>query len=1153
MKSQEMSQVRMDLKDTPHVLTPTPTRADEDMLELITFNLASLGCAVPQNPESAGHLSEAMQAFFLQHRARSAGAPLCPVDGRIQKFLDDYYADVEGAIPQLPKETFVLDRPGLARVLSLPYKSNVFTSDIVHSYRVKQGVLHNPKSDRRTTKGSFHIAEGGLAIPDDKISVPRDVAARLFSHAVAPPAGLLRLPFTSDQEKQAECWVSLHLRPLVCPEVKNFTPEKRMEIRFFAPGNLVGNLDFVESIFGNAGNPHLAENDAALDVEHWTGHTGCVILAPHLVSVTKISLGLPNWKDATERQRRDGLCWKEQDELYNDGNAFKLTCRDERGVMVTLIADNYFGYCKKEVKTQISFAANLYGLCEEEHAGGALVFPSYDLGVEFSGSAHVKGRGYHYNEMLGLLGSSVDPHPEGYAIDRKFADVIYISEKAHFDLYKQKVSWPFENESRSIRLLPGKIYVRPSGYKVEMVKPPGERNWRLVGTVGEGIFCHKPCTVSGGGKSEISKPISDAIIQGPVFIADFKSDLDHVQNLLDFDYSHRFQDASIIDTRALLSPERSLGSVIKLLTVGEEYTDDYNNWLNSIPQHIKELVFVVKRYYQQEWGSNWREHFSVDLINGIPGNELKLHDRKLISNYLRVGYDQDHSWRVFGLRKDFYPASKLQREDDISVSVVVPGEHLGNLGPANQSRSLKFIENCEFRLFQRPDDAIHPGYDKITERDLSSPGNFLSNFEPLTPKDARAILEDSIQFEQFTGPMKEFIKEVDTSGGPSHFVCSARPRMVDGKPSKNPRYLQTRPDLLDPKGVHLAQVTTRLARRVPIHETAPVPVTAVLPGRRNNPPEKGVRSLAVYNPIHYMELPELFMEFICSVTGKSPSTTGAGSEGAMTKGPFNALLPVYDLNNALVAFAMTESHGFVTAAGYVGPHCRIDHDVSLLIPEVFSRMSQKERDPAFLIDQGYLERVCDLMHKGEQIHASRLGWRMTTRFVTHYFGRIFNHPQAVFTEEMLKPESQDLDIFVDGIKNITEAHQAIAEAYFRDGSFDEACPPLQALLSIMKNGSLEGKGLMDADFRKLFSRESIAESDWYQARLSLQQENQTALWRRHVDHLKRQLEHGAGASGNFSQPLSERLKLAERQLKEVSSPNYLKRLNGSIGAQPFGR
>ena len=62
--------------------------------------------------------------------------------------------------------------------------------------------------------------------------------------------------------------------------------------------------------------------------------------------------------------------------------------------MVTIIADNYYGYCKKEVKTQISFSANLYGLCEEEHAGGALVFPSYDLGEELKQAVATLGPKY---------------------------------------------------------------------------------------------------------------------------------------------------------------------------------------------------------------------------------------------------------------------------------------------------------------------------------------------------------------------------------------------------------------------------------------------------------------------------------------------------------------------------------------------------------------------------------------------------------------------------------------------------------------------------------------------------------------------------------------------------------------------------------------
>ena len=93
-------------------------------------------------------------------------------------------------------------------------------------------------------------------------------------------------------------------------------------------------------------------------------------------------------------------------------------------------------------------------------------------------------------------------------------------------------------------------------------------------------------------------------------------------------------------------------------------------------------MFVVKRFYKPEWGDNWREHFSVDIINGTPGNELKCDNRKLVTNYLRVGYDQDGSWRTFGLRKDFQPAVKLQLEDDITASIVVPANRLEGLEPA---------------------------------------------------------------------------------------------------------------------------------------------------------------------------------------------------------------------------------------------------------------------------------------------------------------------------------------------------------------------------------------------------------------------------------------------------------------------------------------
>ena len=309
-----------------------------------------------------------------REQMRGHTADQCPVDARLQGFLDRAFASV-GPVPRLPLQTLVLDEAGLARELSLPIAADDCASPLLKSYRLRNGVLHNPANDRRTTQGLFHVAEGGLPIPDDKLAVPAVAYLRLLGKALQPPEALLKLPFTAGTGAEAACFVSLLLRPLVVPAVPGFVTEKRMEVRFFAPGSLVSNLDFVESIFGNAGDPRLPENDAALDPDRWTGHSGCVILAPHLTAVTKQELGLPAYEAATERQRRDGMCWKKSGELYNGGSAFKICARDSQGVIVTIIADNYYGYCKKEVKTQISYSANLFGLAEEEHAGGALVYP----------------------------------------------------------------------------------------------------------------------------------------------------------------------------------------------------------------------------------------------------------------------------------------------------------------------------------------------------------------------------------------------------------------------------------------------------------------------------------------------------------------------------------------------------------------------------------------------------------------------------------------------------------------------------------------------------------------------------------------------------------------------------------------------------------
>ena len=1119
----------------------------------LNLKLAELGLPLYAggiNPEAAALVASLIARS--REKDRLLASHLCPVDARIQTFLCDYLGD-SVVPPKLPATTLLLDRAGLARVASLPPDRNEFVSDIIRSYRVANGVLHNPRSDRRTTEGIFHVTEGGLPTPDDKKAVPKEVFANLLRRALQPPAALMRLPFTASQEDQAACFVSLYLRPVVCPEVPGFIAEQRMETRFFVPGNLVSNLDFVESIFGNAGDPNLPENDAALDPGHWSGHTGCVILAPHLVGTfTKKELGLPAWDAATERQRRDGMCWRSEDELYNDGGAFKVTARDASGTIVTVIGDNYFGYCKKEVKTQLSFAANLFGLAEEEHAGGALVFPCYDLAGEYDAVLHRHEFKHTFAEVARLFADKLDVKPEGYATDKAHPDIVYVSESVKFELEQQRVSWPLEGATRSIKLLLDHSYVLPSGFKIHLEKPVGNRAWRLIGTKPEGTLCHKPCTVSGGGKSEISKPITDAIIHGPVFVADFQKDFDQVEALLQRDYSGRFRDASKNgkDIRPVLAPQRSLGSVIKLLTPGDDYTDEYNRSVAAIPQHIKELVFVVKRFWKPTWGEDWRGQFSVDVINGESSNELRIGRKKLATQFLRVGYDSEGQWRTFGLRKDFHPAKKIQAEDDITASVIVPREALSGLDAGATQHSLKFVHNTETRLFQRPDDAIVRGYDNMAEHDFAQPGNFFSNYAPLTHADAKDLLDDAIGFHQFTEPMQTLVRDVAKDPSKAFFVSSAHPRIVDGKPSKNPRYLQLRPDLQDPRSKHLAEMGTRLARRLPSDRPLHQPVTAILAGRRNNPAEPKVQSLACYGPIHYMELPELFMEFISSMTGKSPSTTGAGSEGALTKSPFNALPPIYDLNAALVGYIVSGYDAFLTSAGCLGPKVRVDHDISLLVPELWCRLGPEERDPRWLIANGMLEPLQDFETGGREILASRLGYRITRKFVNAFFGRIFNHPHSVLTDAMLRPELQDAHEFADALDNIVATHRRVAKNYFNDGSLAWACPPLRALLHVMRDGTFEGKTLDHPAIRELFTREHLLASDWYEARLKAKQAQDVARWQKRVAYLDKFIGRASYADEVDRLGLRDRLSEAHVQLKKTKDRDYLGMLRGTTGAEP---
>ncbi|TYA66289.1 hypothetical protein, partial [Seonamhaeicola marinus] len=103
----------------------------------------------------------------------------------------------------------------------------------------------------------------------------------------------------------------------------------------------------------------------------------------------------------------------------------------------------------------------------------------------------------------------------------------------------------------------------------------------MVETYPEGVFCHKPCTVSGGGKSEISKSMQNAITYSSFNIHDIEEDFKKADEIIEFDYSTRWKvkDPNRPKSRSFLSEKRTLGSVVKLLTPSEENSDEFNEWL----------------------------------------------------------------------------------------------------------------------------------------------------------------------------------------------------------------------------------------------------------------------------------------------------------------------------------------------------------------------------------------------------------------------------------------------------------------------------------------------------------------------------------------------------------------------------------------------
>jgi len=121
---------------------------------------------------------------------------------------------------------------------------------------------------------------------------------------------------------------------------------------------------------------------------------------------------------------------------------------------------------------------------------------------------------------------------------------------------------------------------------------------------------------------------------------------------------------------------------------------------------------------------------------------------------------------------------------------------------------------------------------------------------------------------------------------------------------------------------------------------------------------------------------------------------------------------------------------------------------------------------------------------------------------------------------------------------------------FEDGSIEDACPPLRALLSIMAHGMFEGRGVHHPAIRQLFPLEAIQGSDWYQRRLAARRRGDERLWRRHVAALDAWLAGNAAVQSPLADEMCRRQEYATTQLRRVTTPAYLESLRGTLGTDP---
>ncbi len=183
---------------------------------------------------------------------------------------------------------------------------------------------------------------------------------------------------------------------------------------------------------------------------------------------------------------------------------------------------------------------------------------------------------------------------------------------------------------------------------------------------------------------------------------------------------------------------------------------------SSIPNHIRALVFIIKRFYRPEWGDDWRSHFTrrhhqrrarprAQVRRPQAGRQLPA--RRPASRARRLA----HLQAAAGLRRRRQGADggrhhRLRRRAGPPRCSASRGEYDGH-------PSLKLVAELRVPAVPAPRRRHPPAASTSRPRsDMARAGLFCSNFQPLDrERRARHGARTWRLHDAFTAPMREHV------------------------------------------------------------------------------------------------------------------------------------------------------------------------------------------------------------------------------------------------------------------------------------------------------------------------------------------------------------------------------------------------------------